>query len=94
MLVSGNEDALDPIVETIHQLVDEIAPDEASHADSPLRLHEDTLTLVLLALGDALMGRALARSLGLPDSAARDRAEQLLVSSLQRSGEDQPLAGA
>lgn len=94
MLVSGNEDALDPIVETIHQLVDEIAPNEASHADSPLRLHEDTLTLVLLALGDALMGRALARSLGLPDSAARDRAEQLLVSSLQRSGEDQPLAGA
>ena len=90
MLVSGNEDALDPIVETIHELVDEIAPDEAAHAESPLRLHEDTLTLVLLALGDALMGRALTRSLGLPDSAARDRAEQLLVSSLQRPGEDQP----
>jgi hypothetical protein len=68
----------------------EIAPDEASHEDSPLRLHEDTLTLVLLALGDALMGRALTRSLGLPDSAARDRAEQLLVSSLHRSAEVQP----
>ena len=87
MLVSGNEDALDPIIETIHQLVDEIAPDEASHGESPLRLHEDTLTLVLLALGDALMGRQLARSLGLPETAARDRAEQLLISSLQRAGE-------
>jgi AcrR family transcriptional regulator len=84
MLVSGNEDALDPIIETIHQLVDEIAPDEASHYTDPRRLHEDTLTLVLLALGDALMGRALARSLGLPDSAARDRAEQLLTNSLER----------
>jgi AcrR family transcriptional regulator len=90
MLVSGNEDALDPIVETIHELVDEIAPDEAAHAESPLRLHEDTLTLVLLALGDALMGRALTRSLGLPDSAARDRAEKLLVDSLHRSTEAQP----
>jgi AcrR family transcriptional regulator len=90
MLVSGNEDALDPIVETIHELVDEIAPDEATHADSPLRLHEDTLTLVLLALGDALMGRALTRSLGLPDGAARDRAEQLLVSSLNRASEVEP----
>ncbi|MGZ9909608.1 hypothetical protein ACXYS1_26245, partial [Escherichia coli] len=29
MLLSGNEDALNPIVETIHQLVDEIAPEEA-----------------------------------------------------------------
>ena len=89
MLVSGNEDALDPIIETIHQLVDEIAPEEATHADNPRRLHEDTLTLVLLALGDALMGRALARSLGLPETAARDRAEQLLISSLQRAGEPQ-----
>ena len=55
MLVSGNEDALDPIIETIHQLVDEIAPEEAGHDENPRRLHEDTLTLVLLALGDALM---------------------------------------
>jgi AcrR family transcriptional regulator len=90
MLVSGNEDALDPIVETIHELVDEIAPEEATHGQVPRRLHEDTLTLVLLALGDALMGRQLARSLGLPDSAARDRAEQLLISSLQRAGEPLP----
>lgn len=85
MLVTGNEDALDPIVETIHALVDEIAPAEADRHRGVLAIHEDTLALVLMALGDALMGRALARSLGLPDDAARDRAEQLLVSSLQRA---------
>ena len=83
MLLTGNEDALDPIVETIHALVDEIAPGEAVQAGNPLALHRNTLTLVLLALGDALMGRALARSLGLPDNAARDRAEEMLVASLQ-----------
>ncbi len=85
MLLTGNEDALDPIVETIHELIDDIAPEEAAHLDTPLALHENTLTLVLLALGDALMGRPLARSLGLPETAARDRAEQLLVASFQRA---------
>ncbi len=83
MLLTGNEDALDPIVETIHELVDELAPEEVSH-DGVLALHETTLTLVLMALGNALMGPALARSLGLPDTSARDRAERLLVASLAR----------
>ncbi|MGX7926623.1 TetR/AcrR family transcriptional regulator [Tsuneonella sp. HG094] len=87
MLASGNEDALDPIVETIHELVDELAPEEASGHEGVLALHETTLTLVLLALGDALMGRALSRSLGLPESTARDRAERLLIASLVRDPE-------
>lgn len=83
MLLTGNEDALDPIVETIHELVDELAPEEVPH-EGVLALHETTLTLVLMALGNALMGPALARSLGLPDTSARDRAERLLVASLER----------
>ena len=84
MLLTGNEDALDPIIETIHELVDELAPEEADHAGGVQALHEDTLTLVLLALGDALMGGPLANSLGLPATAARDRAERLLTESLGR----------
>jgi hypothetical protein len=84
MLLSGNEDALDPIVETIHALVHELAP-EHSPGD-PLVMHRDTLTLVLLALGDAQMGQQLTRSLGLPRSQARDTAERLLVESLARVG--------
>lgn len=82
MLLTGNEDALDPIIETIHALVDELAPEEADDHGGVMAMHETTLTLVLLALGDALMGKALAKSLGLPDSAARDRAEKLLTQSL------------
>ena len=83
MLASGNEDALDPIVEAIHVLVDEMHPEEAG--DSRLKgMHETTLTLVLLALGDALMGEAMANSLGLPRGTARARAEQLLVDALEK----------
>jgi len=83
MLASGNEDALDPIVEAIHVLVDEMHPEEAG--STPLKeMHETTLTLVLLALGDALMGEAMANSLGLPRGTARDKAELLLSDALAR----------
>ncbi len=82
MLLTGNEDALDPIISTIHDLVDELAPEEADHAGGQQRIHRDTLTLVLMALGDALIGGALAKSLGLPRDAARDRATAMLEASL------------
>jgi AcrR family transcriptional regulator len=83
MILTGNEDALTPIVETIHQLVDDIAPGEADGHEGVLRLHEETLALVLMAMGDALIGSALSRSLGLPETAARDRAERMLERSLE-----------
>lgn len=83
MLLSGNEDALDPIVETIHEMIDELRPEEATHeGDRPI--HRTTLSLVLLALGDALLGRQLAGSLQLPRHAARDTAEDMLVRLLAR----------
>jgi AcrR family transcriptional regulator len=82
MLLTGNEDALDPIISTIHELVDELAPGEADHAEGAQRIHHDTLTLVLMALGDALIGSALANSLGLPRDAARERATAMLEASL------------
>lgn len=82
MLLTGNEDALDPIISTIHDLVNEIAPEEVSHDPAERRIHRETLTLVLMALGDALIGGALAKSLGLPRDAARDRATAMLESSL------------
>ena len=82
MLLTGNEDALLPIIETIHELVDEIAPEEAGVHEDPLHVHKDTLSLVLLALGDALIGAALAKSLGLPRDAARERAAANLEASM------------
>lgn len=77
MLLSGNEDALDPIVEAIHNLVDEIAED--GHADTSL--HELTLEMVLMALGDALLGGPLSASLGLSREAGRQIAGRKLAAS-------------
>jgi hypothetical protein len=82
MLASGNEDALDPIVETIHALVHDLRPEE-THAGEDLRMHETTFTLVLLALGDALLGEQLAESLSVKRSVARDRAEAMLMAAFQ-----------
>lgn len=84
MILTGNEDALTPIVETIHRLVDEIAAEEAGHR-STMSVHEDTLALVLMAMGDALIGKALARSLRLSETAARDRAQRMLEGALERA---------
>lgn len=83
MILTGNEDALTPIVETIHALVDEIAAEEAG-GRGVAAVHEDTLALVLMAMGDALIGKALARSLGLEDTAARDRAQRMLEGSIEQ----------
>ncbi len=75
MLASGNEDALDPIVESIHDLVDRLNLSD----DIGEELQESTLALVLMALGDALMGGPLASALGLPRERARDIAEMRLA---------------
>lgn len=80
MLLTGNEDALDPIIDAIHELVDDIAI--GGHEDR--EMHEDTLTLVLMALGDALIGERLAGSLDLPRNSARDLAERHLEHALER----------
>lgn len=86
MLLTGNEDALDPIIDAIHELVDEIG--EGGHEDR--EVHEDTLNLVLMALGDALIGERLAGSLELPRHAARDMAESNLQSALERWQKEHP----
>jgi AcrR family transcriptional regulator len=82
MILSGNEDMLEPIVETIHRLVDDIAAE--GHGDRAF--HEDTLMLVLMALGDSLMGDPMAKSLGLPRTRARDIAERIMVESIEHAG--------
>lgn len=79
MLLSGNHDALDPIVEAIHSVVDHL-DDGKTGAQ-----REVTLTLVLLALGDALMGGPLAQSLELDRGTARDRAEAMLREAAEQA---------
>ena len=80
MLLSGNEDALDPIIDAIHDLVDEL------HDFGSDAMRETTLTLVLLALGDAQLGGPLSQSLSLPRETVRDVAEKLLVEAAKRAG--------
>jgi len=78
MILSGNTVALDPILTAIHDLVDELAGGELP-GTRPIQ--EQTLTLVLMALGDALMGAPMARALGLPASKARELALDALLAS-------------
>jgi AcrR family transcriptional regulator len=85
MILSGNEDALDPILEAIHNLVDELVE---GHQSDGLPLHEETLQLVLIALGDSLLGGPMARALGLERGKARELAtKSLLATRLDRGTE-------
>ncbi len=85
MMLTGNEDALDPIVDAIHALVDDFAED--GHEDR--EMHEDTLVLVLMALGDALIGERLSGSLALGRNSARDMAERQLEHTIDRWNQEQ-----
>lgn len=78
MILSGNHQLLDPVLDAIHRLVDELATDSGL-GDLPLA--DETLHLVLIALGDALLGGAMAKALGLPRDRARTLARQRLLSS-------------
>ena len=82
-MLSGNEDALEPIVGAIHELVHDIGGEETAAHHSVESLHEDTLVVVLMAMGDAVIGAALSRSLRLPETAAREVAQRMLEVSLE-----------
>ena len=76
MIMTGNENALDPILDAIHNLVDQVGE---GHDDR--LMHEDTLSLVLMAMGDALLGGPLANALGVPRETAREIAYNQLMAS-------------
>jgi AcrR family transcriptional regulator len=76
MIISGNRDALNPILDAIHSLVDQLGE---GHEDRPV--HETTLWLVLAALGDSLLGQPMADALGLPRERAREVARRHLLAA-------------
>jgi AcrR family transcriptional regulator len=78
MILSGNRDALDPILIAIHRLVDQLGQ-AIGIGTRPIA--EETLQLVLLALGDALLGQPMADALGLPRTRARELALAALLGS-------------
>lgn len=78
MILSGNRDALNPILEAIRDLVDQLSAGHDGH-----HVPELTLSLVLAALGDALLGTAIAQALGLRADAAREIAARALRTEIE-----------
>jgi len=66
MILSGNRDALDPILNSIRGLVSQLQVGHEEH-----HVPESTLWLVLAALGDSLLGEPITNALGLERDAAR-----------------------
>jgi AcrR family transcriptional regulator len=85
MILSGNRDALDPILESIHDLVHRLGQGETGPA-----VHETTLWLVLAALGDALLGGPMAAALNLSRETARDLARRQLIAAAGLAEADRP----
>lgn len=85
MILSGNRDALNPILESIHHLVHQLGQ---GPEDPPV--HETTLWLVLAALGDSLLGGPMATALGLPRETARDLARRQLIAAAGLADADRP----
>ncbi|MEJ7776468.1 MAG: helix-turn-helix domain-containing protein [Sphingomicrobium sp.] len=78
MILSGNRDALNPILEAIRDLVDQLSAGHEGY-----HVPELTLSLVLAALGDALLGTAIAQALGLRADAAREIAARALRTEIE-----------
>jgi AcrR family transcriptional regulator len=78
MILTGNRDALNPILDSIRALVAQLAAGHDAH-----HVAESTLSLVLNALGDSLLGPPIAEALGMPRDAARDLAAQRLRHRLE-----------
>ncbi len=76
MILSGNRDALNPVLDAIHELVDHLRD---GHEDHPVE--DTTLWIVLLSMGDSLLGAEMADSLGLPRDRAREITRHLLLAT-------------
>jgi AcrR family transcriptional regulator len=77
MILTGNKDALDPILESIRGLVAQLSVGREEQ-----RVAESTLALVLSALGDSLLGAPIAKALGMPCDTARELAAERLRARL------------
>lgn len=73
MILSGNRDALNPILDALRALVKQLSVEHEDH-----QVPETTLWLVLLALGDSLLGGPIALALGLERDTARKIAADAL----------------
>jgi AcrR family transcriptional regulator len=73
MILTGNRDALNPILDSLRALVAQLSIGHEEH-----HVAESTLSLVLSALGDSLLGGPIAEALALPRDTARELAAERL----------------
>ena len=78
MILTGNRDALNPILDSIRSLVAQLSVGREER-----HVAESTLSLVLNALGDSLLGAPIALALGLPRDTARELAAARLRHRLE-----------
>ena len=78
MILTGNRDALDPILDSIRGLVAQLSIGHEEH-----HVAESTLALVMSALGESLLGAPIAEALGLPRDTARGLAAERLRQRLE-----------
>lgn len=78
MIISGNRDALNPILEAIRALVGQLSLGHEDH-----HVGDTTLWLVLLALGDSLLGPSIAEALSLDPGTAREIAAHRLRKQIE-----------
>ena len=78
MIISGNRDALNPILDSIRSLVEQLTVGHEEH-----HVAESTLWLVLAALGDSLLGPEFAEALGLSRDSARQIASEGLRAEIE-----------
>jgi hypothetical protein len=81
MRMAGNDDALDAIIRGIHAIVEEVNEGGGDN------MRHVTQTLVLLALGDALIGAPLSASLHIARDNARDMAERMVIRESEALGQ-------
>jgi len=78
MILTGNRDALDPILDSMRGLVAQLSVGHEEH-----HVAESTLALVLSALGDSLLGGPIAEALGLPRDTARELSAERLIQRIE-----------
>ena len=77
VMLTRQQEALEPVADAISDVVRDI-----SSPGDTRPLDQATLGLVLLAIGDSLVGAEVARACGLPRSAARGIAAQQVIAVL------------
>ncbi|HEX3423339.1 MAG TPA: TetR/AcrR family transcriptional regulator [Sphingomicrobium sp.] len=78
MILTGNRDALNPILDSLKGLVAQLSVGHEEH-----HVAESTLALVLSALGDSLLGGPIAEAFGMPRDTARELSADRLRQRLE-----------